>query len=709
MIDVSVGNSSQNMDEFHKSIAACLEHTEAAGTATAASFDIQRRGQNYPGDVGHNFGLNDFGFNPLLNPFGMFDTTDHRNQNGFNPLGFTGNFTNILGIQGSNAALAHTTKLAHYKMAMCVSAYKGFGVAKNVIDLMACFASEGLQIRHPDKTIQRFYQRWAKQVGLQKRVTDIARQYYKCCNVFIYTTMGTIEPKAYERMRRARAVQEVALADSNDPAEPQRESDILEETQKPLEKREIPWRYTLLNPFQMELRGSKYFGQSRWVFKLDETTTSEINSGAINSSSNGYIDFLDQTDCNLPPEFPGLLNKPTDEKPAGETRDANVVELNQARLWTMHYMKDDHEDWADPILWPVMADIFYKNKLRQMDISVCNSIINAVTIFKLGRVEEGIIPKPEHLKKFSELLRTPTQAMNMVWNDAISIESSYPPVDKILNIAKYESVDKDILRGLGIPDVLLGGSSSNFSVGFLGVRTLLERLEEGRAAILEWLNSQFEIIAATLGHKRLPTVRFGKMSLRDETAEKQLVLGLLDRNVISIEAVLNVFGEDFEIELERMREESKIRETEGLLEKHGPYTDPMLSVDEQEEQNSPTPLAGPPKKKGAPNGRPKNSKGVPQKKKRVTKPKGMASAHAKLMNIRRTIVDVLGDIDGVDQMTCVVGSHLYTRDSVSVQDIQDVLVKSNFINEDLVEHFNSLRKDFHLIDAMAGAIGIHGG
>ena len=43
-----------------------------------------------------------------------------------------------------------------------------------------------------------------------------------------------------------------------------------DQKEKPLGERQIPWRYTLLNPFQMDIVGSKFFGQSRWVFILDD-------------------------------------------------------------------------------------------------------------------------------------------------------------------------------------------------------------------------------------------------------------------------------------------------------------------------------------------------------------------------------------------------------------------------------------------------------
>ncbi len=628
----TTGLSKSVVAELGRSIAGAIKANEDNYKAEAAN--IQRRGNILPGDTGQHFGMH----NNLQGHGFSFFPRDFSDQfsGEFSRFGIGGFGHGHSSIQGSMSTFSGSTRMAQFKMSLCVEAYKGFGVAKNVIDLMANFAAEGLTLKHKSKAVQKFYERWAEHVGLRERVQQILRYYYKYGNVFIYTTMGLIDSLTYDRMKRAKSrdslkgfVKVDTVADNNDPAQPDRLKDIDEEKRKTLDKRQIPWRYTMLNPFQMDLRGNKFFGESEWVFILDPMTAKTIQSGGL-KTRNG-VDFLDETDINLPPEF---------KKLSDEGDNSMLVTLDPAKLWTLHYMKDDHEDWADPLLWPVMADIFYKNKLRQMDVSVCDSVINAVTIFKLGDFANGFIPPEEHMRAFAEFLRAPTAAMNMVWNDAISIESSYPPVDKILGVAKYEAVDRDILRGLGIPDTLLGGTTgASFSTGFLGVRTLLERLEEGRNAVITWLNRQLRMIAAIMGHRDIPKVKFGKMSLRDEKAEKMLVLQLLDRNIISIEAVLEAFGEDFEIEIERLRDEEVIREQTGLLKKHSPFVDPINDMDAEETMDKQAKQKQEEirlnmkfkqaeqkaqKNQKGQKGRPVNTKGIPQENKRETKPQGMA-------------------------------------------------------------------------------------
>ncbi len=581
----------------------------------ASAPDIQKRGYTYPGDGDNGaFGLGNGQHGEFINRYNAFHGAGQGGGNfglgGPSFIPFNAGLGGYSPFAGAGASLDNRNNIYHMKMAMATEAYKGFGVIKNVIDLMCNFASEGITINHPRKSVRKFYQRWAQLVDLEGRVKDILREYYKYGNVFIYTTMGTMNDTDYTRMKNI-------VADNNDPADTERNKEALKQRTKKPGDREIPWRYTLLNPFQIFAAGSEFYGETRWVFVMDEATYQKYKDAKVRDPE--LYDFLDDTEMNLPQEF---KDKITSE--GGKNR---VVRLDSKKLWPLHYMKDDHEDWADPMIWPVIGDVMYKNKLRAMDISVCDSAIAAVTIYKLGNMDKGFIAPAEHLSAFAQMLRTPTYAMNVVWNDAVSVDSTYPPVDKILGIAKYESVDKDIMKGLGIPEILLGGDGGNYSSAFLGVRTLLERLEEGRREVQKWIDSQLRLIATAMGHRDVPTVKFGQMSLRDENAEKQLIMGLADRGLISVEAVHEVFGFETEVEAERLRGEKKMAEEEGIFQKHGPYTDPMSDMSKEEEMKmaSKQKLAEQKAKPVSPNGRPGGSKGIPQKKKRVTKPTGMAS------------------------------------------------------------------------------------
>jgi hypothetical protein len=131
-----------------------------------------------------------------------------------------------------------------------------------------------------------------------------------------------------------------------------------------------------------------------------------------------------------------------------------------------------------------------------------------------------------------------------------------------------------------------GGESSggNAQTVFVQLKTLVERLEYVRMKCTTWIQNELQLVADAMGFSKTPTVAFQTMNLKDEVAEKQLLIQLLDRNIVSAETVQKIFGKDFEIELENMRYEDGIREKDpGLLEKANPYYRPQSIIQLQKD------------------------------------------------------------------------------------------------------------------------------
>jgi hypothetical protein len=68
--------------------------------------------------------------------------------------------------------------------------------------------------------------------------------------------------------------------------------------------------------------------------------------------------------------------------------------------------------------------------------------------------------------------------------------------------------------------------------------------------------------------RKPPRIKFANMSLRDENAEKKMLLELVDRNIVSYKTIIERFGEDFDIEVKRMRREDSMRQK---LRKDNPH------------------------------------------------------------------------------------------------------------------------------------------
>lgn len=441
----------------------------------------------------------------------------------------------------------------------CQSIYRRNGMVRNIVDLMADFASEGIELVHPVRAQQHFFQEWAKRVKLQDRVHDFMKNMLRDGNVIIHRKFGFLSKPARKQFVRAE--------DDIEIDKPER----VTKDKKALNKWIIPWKYVFISPAICKKGGgtlARFYGDDTIVMTISPDLRRAIS------------DPKSAADKELANKLPSDIIK------AAKNKKGEVV-LDPARTYVSYYKKDDWDDWGTPFLYSVLEDIMLKDKMRLADIAALDGIINVIRVWKLGKSDKQILPTKAAVSKLIGILQNNCGggAMDIVWDDMIDLQVEYPPTDKILGDSKYKSVNTDIVRGLGVPDALLGGTdmaTRNGQTAFVQLKTLVERLEYVRSKALEWLETELTLVTKAMGFKRMPTIRFGTMSLRDEAAEKALVIQLLDRGIISIETVLKVFGHDFVIELERLKEEQDLRDAaKPVLEKAGPYNRPFSVMDRQ--------------------------------------------------------------------------------------------------------------------------------
>jgi hypothetical protein len=62
---------------------------------------------------------------------------------------------------------------------MCMAAYDRVGIIRNVIDLMADFAGQGINIVHPNKRIEKFFRAWFQKVNGRERTERFLNTLYR--------------------------------------------------------------------------------------------------------------------------------------------------------------------------------------------------------------------------------------------------------------------------------------------------------------------------------------------------------------------------------------------------------------------------------------------------------------------------------------------------------------------------------------------------
>lgn len=501
---------------------------------------------------------------------------------------------------------------------MCMDAYDKVGIVRNVIDLMGDFGQQGINLIHPNKSVEKFYQQWFKKVDGKERSERFLNNLYRTGNVIMYKSFANVTPELNKFMK--------SLA-----------SDIKVEVPS-IEKNVIPWRYNFFNPTSVNLKDgnlSLFLGRKNLMISTS-TFFDNFKDGSIPAH------VLD----TLPPEVKRRIE-----------RGDRQVPLDPERTSVFYYKKDDWNQWANPMIYAILDDIIMLEKMRLADLSALDGAISNIRLWTLGNLDHKILPNRAAINKLRNILANNVGGgtMELVWGPELSFTESHSEVYKFLGSEKYQAVLNSIYAGLGVPPTLTGmaGNGGGFTNNFISLKTLVERLQYGRDLLIKFWQHEVELVRRAMGFRYPAEIHFDQMSLSDEAAEKNLLIQLADRDIISQETILERFKEIPSIEKIRLKRELQDRDRDTSPNKAGPYHNPQhdhdlekialqqgvvtpedvdldTSLDSKDmidrkfpKQQPMAPNKKPPAKKNeSPSGgRPKFSSDTEPRKKRVDKPK----------------------------------------------------------------------------------------
>jgi len=109
---------------------------------------------------------------------------------------------------------------------------------------------------------------------------------------------------------------------------------------------------------------------------------------------------------------------------------------------------------------------------------------------------------------------------------------------------------------------------------------LIERLEYGREILSSFWRHEIELVRKAMGFRFPAEIHFDSIVLSDEAAQKNLLIQLADRDIISQETLLERFRELPGIERIRVRREERERTNDtSAPKKAGPYHNPQHRED----------------------------------------------------------------------------------------------------------------------------------
>ena len=537
---------------------------------------------------------------------------------------------------------------------MCMDAYDKVGIIRNIIDLMGDFGSQGIQIVHRDKTVEKFYQQWFRSVNGKERSERFLNNLYRCGNVIVYRSYANITPQLKNYMK--------ALS-----------SDIkVEVPSAPAD--EIPWRYNFFNPLTVKMKDGNL---SLFMAKQNYT----VHSGS----------FFDKFKAGEIPSH--VLETLPNNIKQSLLRGERDIPLDPERLCMSYYKKDDWRQWANPMIYAILDDIVMLEKMRLADMSALDGAISNIRLWTLGNLDHKILPNKAAINKLRDILASNVGGgtMELVWGPELSFQESSSDVYKFLGSEKYNSVLNSIYAGLGVPPTLTGMASGGggFTNNFISLKTLLERLQYGRDQLIKFWEKELEIVRKSMGFRYKAHIQFDQMTLSDEAATKNLLIQLADRDIISHETLLERFKEIPQIENIRIKRELAKRETTGP-EKAGPFHAPTPPPDAEQEQNSPSTPDD--KKTDVPNikdadGRPLFKKDDKPRKKRVDTPRSKPGVAEMLLWAEKSWDNISGIINSA-YLNSNDKKNLRQLTKAEVKDLETLKLQI-FSNLDLYENVDT--------------------
>lgn len=471
---------------------------------------------------------------------------------------------------------------------MCMDAYDKVGIIRNIIDLMGDFGSQGIQIVHRDKSVEKFYQQWFRSINGKERSERFLNNLYKTGNVIIHRSYAEITPKLREYMK--------TLA-----------SDIKVEVPE-AKANEIPWRYNFFNPLTVKMKDgnlSLFMGLQNYTI----TTNSFFDKFKTGDIPNHVLE-------TLPPAIKQSL-----------LRGEKDIPLDPERLSIFYYKKDDWRQWANPMIYAILDDIVMLEKMRLADMSALDGAISNIRLWTLGNLDHKILPNKAAINKLRDILASNVGGgtMELVWGPELSFQESSSEVYKFLGSEKYTSVLNSIYAGLGVPPTLTGmaNNGGGFTNNFISLKTLLERLQYGRDQLVKFWEKELEIVRKAMGFRYKAHIQFDQMTLSDEAAEKNLLIQLADRDIISHETLLERFKEIPQIENIRLKRELEKRDKVGPPKAspfhNANFNQDMKKIEKQSKINESKQNSKPQNIQNV--GRPENKKDEGPRKQRVETPK----------------------------------------------------------------------------------------
>ena len=369
-----------------------------------------------------------------------------------------------------------------------------------VIELMVIFSNDTFINECNDQKIKDWYDAFCFKLNMDQILSQQFLEYFRSSNVVTARALDTYEPDD-KRMKGGKL---------------------------------LPSAYTVLNPLDIYPQGNGP--------KADLYLNVDKNPEFMSALK----------------EEVGLAAQLFDLKAGKQMKNDKGVKLNPENVKRILRMCQPYEPMARPMMKRAFQDLYLKAKMKEMDLSTVNGVINQIIKVTIG--DKDHVATANKIAAAAKIFKNPTKTLTVVWDHTLNIEVVKPGDPKWLDKGKYEEVNENIRSAFGISQVLSGTGADGLSGNnaYLSVKGFLGNLIEGRKAILWWLYNEYRYIAKQMNFSEVPVPKFRPLALGDEIREKQTLGVLVDNGILSRRSAQETLGYDPETEMKRLKEETKL-------------------------------------------------------------------------------------------------------------------------------------------------------
>lgn len=395
-------------------------------------------------------------------------------------------------------------------IAQSMEAYRKIPLVKNTIDLMVDLVVQGVDVVAANKSAESFYKKWFNDVvSGYDRTERIASLTFRAGTTVAKRWMGKAEG-GYR----------------------------------------LPMEYTLINPLIVNVRADEV---SDFIDKGSRQYSLSLSQHVL-TSFQGMFDRNDprvQVPNNLTQMMRDVLKYNKKEIP-----------LDPETISVVNFKKDDWDLLGTPICECIIDDLDVLRKLRLADLSALDGAISKIRLWKVGHLDKEftIFPSKNALARLREALAhiVPGGSTDIIWGPAIDFKESQTDVHKFLGPDKYVPTVRNILFGLGLPNILHGfGQGGGMTNNMIEMKIMVQRLKYMRQLLIDFWKKEFKIVQKAMGFSSPAILVFDYSLTDDEATVMNILLSAAAQNIVSDELVQERLNAVPEVERVRIQREWK--------------------------------------------------------------------------------------------------------------------------------------------------------